>query len=543
MNCIKRTLFCALLSTTVFATTAWAGDSAPNLSTNFVDVAGMEINGKPARMIFMSSLGVSLLMDQGAQRLGLTSNEITQLTPVTAGGQTFKAPFLVFVNPLKQIPWHIRLLAKVTHPILYHQFKNLLTQVNTGLEGVLGWPEVRDNILVFDAEQRVIRRVEQLPPETSGWLKLRIVPARNLLLELPLANGKTNVLSIDTADNRSVIVPPAAWKEWRTAHPQAAIKSHKAIGLPLFITTEHEALADDFQIGPLTLTDVAIFEAQSSDDDGDISNADANWVLGINALARLDLVVDGKNGWAYVHPKTNGSPALPSSSTTKNMSGNWKVAANVQLSQDYFFVYSGEAKFNQSRFRKAQADLNRALELNPRNADAYSDRGTIHQILGDFSAAVADYDKVIELRPGNSQDERIYRHTLLWRLETLPKENEPTDPKEQKAKTGPVELNTVVVYATAPEGVSGCDTGWAKTIGQFLVGKLAEKDFLVAAKKTGDDGKKADADYYVGMKHLSQADKEGAKRWFQKCRAAEIKDNEYFFASSELRRLDPPAKK
>src|SRR5271167_660143 len=95
------------------ATATWARDSLPNLSTNFVDVSGVQINGKPARMIFMSSLEVSLLIDQGAQRLGVKGGEISKPTPLTAGGQTFKVPFLIFGNPLKEIPWHIRLLVKV----------------------------------------------------------------------------------------------------------------------------------------------------------------------------------------------------------------------------------------------------------------------------------------------------------------------------------------------------------------------------------------------------------------------------------------------
>ncbi len=496
----------------------------------------MEINGKPARMVFMSSLSITLLIDEGAQRLGVKGSEISKPTPVTAGGQTFKAPFIIFENPLKQIPWHIRLLANVTHPILYHQFKNLLKEVSTGLEGVLGWPEVRDNILVFDGEQRTIRRVEQLPPETDGWLKLRIVPARNLILELPMPNGKTNALFVDTGDSRSVLVPSAAWNQWRTAHPHALVKSHKAIGLPLFVTTHHEAMAEEITMGPITLTNVTIADAESAGDVHEMPNADATWVLGINALMRLDLVVDGKNGWAYLHPKPKPSPALPVTPSTAS-NGNWTVASNVRLSQDNLFVYTGEIRWTRGSFTNAEADFNRALKLNSNNADAYSDRGAIREILGDFAGAKSDFDKVIELRPGYSQDERIYRHTLLWRLAALPTEDEKPGPTEEKNSKSPVELNPVVVYGTAPDGVPGCDTGWAKTIGQFLVGKLAEKDFLAAAKKSGDDGKKAGANYYIGLKHLSKGDKEGATRWFQKCRAAEMRDNEYFFSGAELGRL------
>jgi hypothetical protein len=37
---------------------------------------------------------------------------------------------------------------------------------------------------------------------------------------------------------------------------------------------------------------------------------------------------------------------------------------------------------------------------------------------------------------------------------------------------------------------------------------------------------------------LSKGDKAGAKEWFKKCRAGEVRDREYYFAGSELDRLN-----
>src|SRR5580700_3508068 len=174
-----KTLFHGFLMTAVLVTRAWSVD----FSTNFVDYT-VQINGRPARMIFVSSLGLSLVLEEGANRLGLKGERLTQMK---SGGQEFSAPILVFRDPLKNVPWALRQLVKISHPFLYHEFKGLYDQVTKSMEGVVGWPDARNNILVFDSEQRVIRRVEQLPPETADWLKLRVLPSASLLLEVPLA--------------------------------------------------------------------------------------------------------------------------------------------------------------------------------------------------------------------------------------------------------------------------------------------------------------------------------------------------------------------
>jgi len=207
------------------------------------------------------------------------------------------------------------------------------------------------------------------------------------------------------------------------------------------------------------------------------------------------------------------------------------------LARENFFIYSGEYKWSTNDFTGALADFNRALALNPRNADAFSDRGAIREIQGNFSEAVSDYDKVVELRPDYSDWERLYRESLGWRLNQLSEEDAKTVAARKEAPAPAAVLKPVVVYGVQP----GWKDPWAKTIGQFLVGKLDEKAFLVAASNGDDDTQqKALAYYYIGMMHLSKGDKEGARKWFKKCRSAGLKDdNEYYFAVAELARLAP----
>jgi lipoprotein NlpI len=511
---------------------------AEDISTNRVDFK-IEINGRPARMVLATSLGTTLLFEPGQRRLELKGTAFSKLAPVASGGQTFSAPIPLIGNPFDRIPWLYRQLIGLMHPILYHEVKNLYGQLTGKLEGVLGWPEIRDNILVFDAGSRTIRRVEQLPPETSGWLKLKVVPDRCLLLEVPLVDGKTGTVWVDTADSRSVIMPAAQWKQWTDDHPQAAVTSHKALGLPLILTTHHEVFADEIKLGPLALTDVALEDMPPGDETRLLQETPAAkvaWTFGINALSRMDLVVDGKNGWAYLHPKPP-SGVKPNITKPPAAAQNWAVADNVRVGGDNFFIYSGEYKWSTNNFTGALADFNRALELNPQNADACSDRGAIREIQGDFSGAVSDYDKVIALRPDYSDWERLYRQTLLWRLDPLPEEETKTVVEVKQAPEHAAVLKPVVVYGVQP----GWKDPWARTIGLFLVGRMDEKALLAAARKsdidTADD-QKAAAYYYIGMMRLSKGDKAGARTWFKKCRSAGMTDdNEYFFAGAELKRL------
>jgi len=348
------------------------------------------------------------------------------------------------------------------------------------------------------------------------------------LLELTMADGEMSTVWVDTASKGSIVMPPAQWKEWKADHP-------------------HAAKADEINLGALTLTDVAVKEMPAAEAEDLLSETPAAtvvWKFGISALSRLDLVVDGKNGWAYLHPK-------PTTGLSKNKAnaavegGDWKVAENVQVYADNLFVYSGFYKLYKSDFAGALADLNRALELNPRNASAYSYRGAVREVRGDFSDAVADYEKVIELRPGNSEWEQLYRHALLIR-QGRPSKEDAIPTAEGGKPSGPVvALDPMVVYGTRPKGAASSKERWVKTLGLFLDGKLDKKELLAAAKK--GDGRmaaseqKALAAYYIGLASLSQGDRAAAREWFQKCEAAGIKDDdEYYFAAAELARIDAP---
>ena len=149
------------------------------------------------------------------------------------------------------------------------------------------------------------------------------------------------------------------------------------------------------------------------------------------------------------------------------------------------------------------------------NAKAHTLRGVAREVLGDFSGAVSDYDEVIKLKPADSDWERLYRQTLLWRLGCPPE--------------------------AFSKDLGGCKLGWTQTIARFLAGQLDEAALLEAAQKNNGVAvpeQNGLAWYYIGTMRLSKGDLAGAREMFEKCLHDHLKgDDEYEFAVAELARL------
>ena len=56
-------------------------------------------------------------------------------------------------------------------------------------------------------------------------------------------------------------------------------------------------------------------------------------------------------------------------------------------------------KMKLKQYKEAIADYDKAIELNPKDAKAYYNRGNAKHQLKQYKEAIADYDKAIELNP------------------------------------------------------------------------------------------------------------------------------------------------
>ena len=70
-----------------------------------------------------------------------------------------------------------------------------------------------------------------------------------------------------------------------------------------------------------------------------------------------------------------------------------------QKSKKYFNI--GFAKANLQDFSGAITDFNKAIEINPQDEEAYSIRGLVKAYLKDYNGAIEDFTKAIKINPQN----------------------------------------------------------------------------------------------------------------------------------------------
>ena len=68
-----------------------------------------------------------------------------------------------------------------------------------------------------------------------------------------------------------------------------------------------------------------------------------------------------------------------------------------EAAEKYFKL--GKQKYNKKDYQGAIADLNKAIELNPKDARAYYNRGVVKDELKQYKEAIADYTEAIKLNP------------------------------------------------------------------------------------------------------------------------------------------------
>ena len=87
-------------------------------------------------------------------------------------------------------------------------------------------------------------------------------------------------------------------------------------------------------------------------------------------------------------------------------SGDWKAAATkfeaaLGAKEDFAEAHNNLGyvlrKLGAENYEKARDHYDRALELNPKLAQAYHYRGVLHTLAGDETAAKADHAKLLEL--------------------------------------------------------------------------------------------------------------------------------------------------
>jgi tetratricopeptide (TPR) repeat protein len=70
---------------------------------------------------------------------------------------------------------------------------------------------------------------------------------------------------------------------------------------------------------------------------------------------------------------------------------------NPRIAEDYY--NRGDAYRSKGQYDQAIADYNNALEMNPRYAEAYNNRGMVNMAKGQYDEAIADFNKALQINP------------------------------------------------------------------------------------------------------------------------------------------------
>jgi len=85
-------------------------------------------------------------------------------------------------------------------------------------------------------------------------------------------------------------------------------------------------------------------------------------------------------------------------------------AINIDQDNSEAYYFRGVAKFEIGDYRSAISDFSKALDLNPNKLEAYYDRGIAKNRIGDYLGARNDFNKAKEINPSSSVDDYRQGH-------------------------------------------------------------------------------------------------------------------------------------
>jgi hypothetical protein len=257
-----------------------------------------EINGQHTKLLFDSGSEDICLWRQSAQRLhvkyshpaagailepGQVAAGITEICKIRLAGEERKVRFRV-----------------LDYPGVF----------DGSSDGVVGWHNLQKNIIRLDALHGKMSFLEKVPKEALSWAQFS-VNTNSKVLELNLSeNVRDNgAIIVDTGSENGLSLSPEAWKKWKNDH-----RTQLRTLTPFFtagdgLVVNEEGWADRFDIGNTEVTDVPIMMATETE--RALGHKQFMCSLGLAALRRVDFVVDGNIGRAYLHSRKDKATPYP----------------------------------------------------------------------------------------------------------------------------------------------------------------------------------------------------------------------------------------
>lgn len=291
----KAFVFLFLLALPAYAAFVPAFPRLGNYETG-MDAAGKrflvhaQIDGKPATLALDTGAECLFLFKPAAERLGLN------LTGIPSDATRQNGKFFA----LETKPYDVTIFNTTG------KLRLLVTDfsVPMDVDGCAGWPLFKNSVFQIDAAGGVVRSLSEVPQEARGWTKLRVRRSSDVLcLEIP-GPRKNGVVLVDTGNDGGVSLNRLRWQTWTNTHPERpkTLTAYYMGGSGVVVG--EESWAEKFSLGPIDFNDVPVKGASPSDSAVGLPEAPYQATLGLTALQRLDLIIDGKSGIAYVRTRT-----------------------------------------------------------------------------------------------------------------------------------------------------------------------------------------------------------------------------------------------
>ena len=278
------------MKTTLILIVSWLWMLSGHAEDDRIIVEGAKVNGTPGRLFFDTGADRLVLFSAAVERLGLKVSPVRNLWRQTLYTATEKCTVEFWGFSRRER------VAVVSLPAYVHE---------TG-DGVVGWSAVADKVVVFDPLKNTVQFVSEVPKETAQWTKLKLRIWDDILALKVSDAGRAGIIVLDTGSPSGVGLSARRWREWRESHKSQPVTLDAFYTPGAGLVVREQAWASDFTLGPLALTDLVLEEA----DPVSVRQVSKRHVatLGLAALKRLDLIVDGRNAVAYLRPKTTSSP-------------------------------------------------------------------------------------------------------------------------------------------------------------------------------------------------------------------------------------------
>jgi hypothetical protein len=172
------------------------------------------------------------------------------------------------------------------------------------IDGLIGWPGISNGVLQVDYEKNLFSVTDDLSTDLKGWAKCKVVSNLPVLVVECGSGDETVRIGIDTGAPGGVFLNTKGWHQLRTKHALEPVTNE-----PIYTTADGLAVIEMQRVGNLKLGELSFRDVPVTCMRPSMAAlfAQSDAVLGLFALTRMKIIVDGRSGASYV--LTIGQPS------------------------------------------------------------------------------------------------------------------------------------------------------------------------------------------------------------------------------------------